>query len=156
MVASPRNTDPKLPEGRGSYHKKIKTLTKQPIKNILTFFQQEVNDLIKNLLEKLMLEERKILFRPARRLCKRFFYQRFTYKVWEGSRFKSASGQKCGFSSCYTFAVITLYAVGRSTRKISQFLESIYGAYYSPQSISRLIKVTEDEVRSLVFIYSSK
>jgi transposase-like protein len=47
-----------------------------------------------------------------------------------------------------TSAVITLYAVGVSTRKISQFLESIYGAYYSPQSISRLIKVTEEEIKA--------
>jgi transposase-like protein len=54
-----------------------------------------------------------------------------------------------------TSAVITLYAVGVSTRKISQFLESIYGAYYSPQSISRLIKVTEDEV-SAFSIYLEK
>jgi transposase-like protein len=34
--------------------------------------------------------------------------------------------------ACYTSHVITLYAVGVSTRKIFQFLESIYGAYYSP------------------------
>ena len=47
-----------------------------------------------------------------------------------------------------TSTIITLYAVGVSTRKISQFLENIYGVYYSPQSISRLIKVTEDEVRA--------
>jgi transposase-like protein len=45
-------------------------------------------------------------------------------------------------------AFLTLYAAQVSTRKISQFLESIYGAYYSPQSISQLIKVTEDEVRA--------
>jgi len=39
---------------------KTKTLTKQPIEGILNFFQQEFNNLIKNLLEKLMLEERRI------------------------------------------------------------------------------------------------
>jgi transposase-like protein len=27
-------------------------------------------------------------------------------------------------------------------------LENIYGAYYSPQSISRLIKVTEEEIKA--------
>ena len=44
--------------------------------------------------------------------------------------------------------VINLYEVGVSTRKISQFLERIYGSYYSPQSISRLIKVAEEEVKA--------
>jgi transposase-like protein len=53
-----------------------------------------------------------------------------------------------GFLLCYNSYVITLYAVGVNTRKISQFLESIYGAYYLPQSVSRLIKVTEDEEKS--------
>jgi putative transposase len=41
--------------------------------------------------------------------------------------------------------ILALYAVGVSTRKISHFLERISGAFYSPQSISRLIQVTEEE-----------
>jgi transposase-like protein len=41
--------------------------------------------------------------------------------------------------ACYTSYVITLYAVGVSTRKFFQVLGSIYGAYYSLQSVSRLI-----------------
>jgi transposase-like protein len=40
-----------------------------------------------------------------------------------------------------TEVVISLYASRVSTRKISKVLENIYGAYYSPQSISRLIMV---------------
>jgi hypothetical protein len=44
--------------------------------------------------------------------------------------------------------ILALYAVGVSTRKISHFLEGIYGAFYSPQSISRLIQVTEEEVKA--------
>ena len=44
--------------------------------------------------------------------------------------------------------VLALYAVGVSTRKISHFLEGIYGAFYSPQSISRLIQVTAEEVNA--------
>jgi len=35
-------------------------------------------------------------------------------------------------------AILALYASGASTRDISRFLESVYGAFYSPQSISRL------------------
>jgi len=44
--------------------------------------------------------------------------------------------------------ILALYAVGVSTKKISHFLEGIYGAFYSPQSISRLIQVTEEEVKA--------
>jgi len=46
--------------GGATMKEKTKTLTKQPMEEILNFFQQEVNNLIKNLLEKLMLEERRI------------------------------------------------------------------------------------------------
>jgi len=44
--------------------------------------------------------------------------------------------------------VLALYVVGVSTRKISHFLEGIYRAFYSPQSISRLIQVTAEEVKA--------
>jgi putative transposase len=45
-------------------------------------------------------------------------------------------------------AILALYAVGGSTRKISAFLEGIYGAFSSPQSISRLLKVTQEQVKA--------
>lgn len=44
-------------------------------------------------------------------------------------------------------AILTLYAVGVSTRNISRFLEGVYGAFYSPQSVSRLLAVAEEQVR---------
>ncbi|MBC7318285.1 transposase [Candidatus Bipolaricaulota bacterium] len=44
-------------------------------------------------------------------------------------------------------AILTLYAVGVSTTNISRFLEGVYGAFYSPQSISRLLAVAEDQVK---------
>jgi transposase-like protein len=44
--------------------------------------------------------------------------------------------------------ILALYAVGVSTKKISHFLEGIYWAFYSPQSISRLIQVAEEEVKA--------
>ena len=95
MVASPMLNNQNYQKGEEATMKeKTKTLTKQPMEEILNFFQQEVNNLIKNLLEKLMLEERRIYLEEIEDYCKRFLYQRFTYKVWEGSRFKSASGQE--------------------------------------------------------------
>ena len=45
-------------------------------------------------------------------------------------------------------AILALYAVGVSTRKISAFLEGVYGAFYSPQSISRLLEVTQEQVKT--------
>lgn len=39
-------------------------------------------------------------------------------------------------------AILAFYAVGVSIEKIYAFLEGIYGTFYSPQSISRLIEVT--------------
>ena len=61
MVASPMlNNQNYQKGGEATVKEKTKTLTKQPIEGILNFFQQEVNNLIKNLLEKLMLEERRI------------------------------------------------------------------------------------------------
>ena len=38
--------------------------------------------------------------------------------------------------------------MGVSTRNISRFLEGVYGAFYSPQSVSRLMQVTEEEVKA--------
>ncbi len=45
-------------------------------------------------------------------------------------------------------AILALYACGVSTRAIFHFLEGIYGAFYSPESISRLTPVVEGEVRA--------
>ena len=45
-------------------------------------------------------------------------------------------------------AILALYVCGVSTRAISRFLEGIYGAFYSPQSISRLTQVVEEGVRA--------
>ncbi|QER41878.1 hypothetical protein F1847_03615 [Thermodesulfobacterium sp. TA1] len=61
MVASPiLNNQNYQKGGEATVKEKTKTLTKQPIEEILDFFQQEVNNLIKNLLENLMLKERRI------------------------------------------------------------------------------------------------
>jgi putative transposase len=47
-------------------------------------------------------------------------------------------------------AILALYSVGvstRSTRKILAFLEGVYGAFYSPQSVSCLTEVTLEQVK---------
>lgn len=45
-------------------------------------------------------------------------------------------------------AILTLYACVVNSRAISRFLEGIYSAFYSPQSISRLTQVMEGEVHA--------
>jgi len=45
-------------------------------------------------------------------------------------------------------SILALYAVGVRTRKIYAFLEGFYGAFYSPQSISRLIEITQEQVKA--------
>lgn len=45
-------------------------------------------------------------------------------------------------------SILAFYAAGVSSRAISRFLEGIYGRFYSPQSISRLTQVVEEEVRA--------
>lgn len=45
-------------------------------------------------------------------------------------------------------AIFALYAAGISTGANSRFLEGVYGAFYSPQSLSRLTQVVEEEVRA--------
>jgi putative transposase len=45
-------------------------------------------------------------------------------------------------------AVLLLYTFGVSTRAISRFIEAVYGAFYSPHSISRLTQVAEEEVKA--------
>ena len=45
-------------------------------------------------------------------------------------------------------AVLALYASGASSRAVSRFIETIYGVYYSPASISRLTDVAEEEIES--------
>ncbi len=55
---------------------------------------------------------------------------------------------RCRTSLELSEAILALYASGVSTRAISRFLDSVYGAFYSPQSISRLTQVVEEEVRA--------
>ena len=45
-------------------------------------------------------------------------------------------------------AILALYVAGVSTLAIPRFLEGIYDAFYSPQSILRLTEAVEGEVRA--------
>ena len=112
MVASPMHNNQNYQKGgEATVKEKTKTLTKQPIEEILNFFQQEVNNLIKNLLENLMLEERRIYLEEQED-----------------------------------------YANGFYTRDLL-FVPSYFLKEGGLKSISRLIKVTEDEVKKLIYLF---
>ena len=45
-------------------------------------------------------------------------------------------------------AILALYSVGVSTRKILALLEGVYGPFYSPQSVACLTEVTSEKVKA--------
>jgi len=126
---------------------------------ILDSFQKLVNMLLKKFLEAIMLEEREIYLEETEDYANGFYTRDLLTKLGEVEGLRVPRVRKGGFRPAIlperrragldlAEVVINLYAAGVSTRKISQFLEGIYGAYYSPQSISRLMKVAEEEVKA--------
>jgi transposase-like protein len=134
-------------------------LNSQLQQEILGSFQQLVKALIKTLLEALMLEEREIYLEETEDYANGFYSRDLLTALGEVKGLRVPRVRKGSFRPVIlperkkagldlTEVVISLYASGVSTRKISKVLENIYGAYYSPQSISRLIKVTEEEIKA--------
>jgi transposase-like protein len=126
---------------------------------ILDSFQQLVKTLIKTLLEALMLEEREIYLEETEDYANGFYSRDLLTALGEVKGLRVPRVRKGSFRPVIlperrkagldlAEVVISLYASGVSTRKIFKVLENIYGAYYSPQSISRLIKVTEEEIKA--------
>ncbi len=118
----------------------------------------ELKGLIKDLLERLMLEERG-LYLEKHPTKGNGYYTRdlFTLfgpledlkvpRVREGDFHPKLLPYRRRTSIELSEAILVLYASGASTRDISRFLETVYGAFYSPQSISRLTQVVEGEVK---------
>lgn len=126
---------------------------------ILERFFSELKELIKTLMEKLMLEERELYL--AKHPTKgNGYYTRDLLtqygiledlkvpRVREGDFHPKLIPYRKRVSLDLPEAILALYATGASTRDISRFLESMYGAFYSPQSISRLTQVTQEEVKA--------
>jgi len=121
---------------------------------ILEGFFTKLKDLIKALLERLMLEERE-LYLEEHPTKGNGYYTRdllttfgpLVPRVREGDFHPKLLPYRRRTSIELSEAILALYASGVSTRDISRFLESVYGAFYSPQSISRLTQVVEDEVK---------
>jgi putative transposase len=125
---------------------------------ILERFFEELKDLIRALMEKLMLEERE-LYLESHPTKGNGYYTRDLLtqygvltdlrvpRVRQGDFHPKLIPYRRRISLELSEAILALYASGASTRDISRFLESVYGAFYSPQSISRLTQVVEEEVK---------
>ena len=125
---------------------------------ILERFTEQIKDLIKNLLEKLMLEERELYLEEHPTKGNGYYTRDLLTlvgpledlrvpRVREGDFHPKLLPYRRRTSIELSEAILALYASGASTRDISRFLEAVYGAFYSPQSISRLTQVVEEEVR---------
>jgi putative transposase len=122
-------------------------------------FEAELKELVRGLLEALMREER-AMYLETHPTSANGYYTRDLLtlvgpvedlkvpRVREGDFHPRILPYRKRASLELSEIILALYAVGVSTRKISHFLEGIYGAFYSPQSISRLIQVTEEEVKA--------
>nr|WP_041430363.1 IS256 family transposase [Thermodesulfobacterium geofontis] len=109
------------------------------MEEILNFFQQEVNNLIKNLLEKLMLEERRIYLEEIEDYANGFYTRDLLTKYGKVQNLKVPRVRNGGFRP----------AILPERRRAELDLTSaVITLYVFTSKISRLIKVTEDEVRS--------
>ena len=160
MVASLMINTQKLPkEVEATMKPQKQNIPFHSPEEIMNFIHEEVKKLVKNLLEILMFEERKIYLEEQEDSGNGFYTRNLLTNYGEIESLRVPRVRKGSFRPVIlperrkadidlTEVVINLYEVGVSTRKISQFLERIYGSYYSPQSISRLIKVAEEEVKA--------
>jgi len=134
-------------------------MQKKACDEMVKAFETELKELVQNLLEALMREDR-AMYLEAHPTSANGYYTRDLLtlvgpvedlkvpRVREGDFHPRILPYRKRASLELSEIILALYAVGVSTRKISHFLEGIYGAFYSPQSISRLIQVTEEEVKA--------
>ncbi|MCS7240931.1 MAG: transposase [Candidatus Bipolaricaulota bacterium] len=123
---------------------------------ILKEVEKSVKEMVKGLLETIMRKERELYLEEHPTKANGYYTRDlFTLvgpledlrvpRVREGDFHPKILPYRRRTSLELSEAILTLYAAGVSTRAISRFLEGIYGAFYSPQSISRLTQVVEEK-----------
>jgi transposase-like protein len=124
---------------------------------ILERFFEELKDLIKALMEKLMLEERELYLERHPTKANGYYTRDLLTlfgpiedlrvpRVREGDSHPKPIPYRKRTSIELSEAILLLYASGVSTREISRFLKAVYGVFYSPLSISRPAEVAAEEV----------
>jgi len=127
----------------------------EPLKEV----EERIKTMVEELLEALMKEGREIyLESPPTRANGYYTCDLLTLvgpvedlkvpRVREGDFYLRILPYRKRASLDLSEAILALYAVGVSTRKIPAFLEGVYGAFYSPQSASRLLEVTQERVKT--------
>lgn len=128
-------------------------------REIVETLGEKVKELVKDLVEKLMLEERELYLKEHPTKGNSYYTRDLLTlfgpledlrvpRVREGDFHPKILPERRRTSIELSEAILALYASGVSTRAISRFLETVYGAFYSPQSISRHTSVVEEEVEA--------
>lgn len=128
-------------------------------KEIIREVEERIKTMVKDVLESLMREEREIYLEEHPTKANGYYTRSLLTlagpveelrvpRVREGDFHPRILPYRRRTSLELSEAILALYAAGVSTRAISRFLEGIYGAFYSPQSISRLTQVVEEEVKA--------
>ncbi|MDN5380236.1 MULTISPECIES: IS256 family transposase [Thermodesulfobacterium] len=128
------------------------------LKDMYNFIENEVKRVVKETIEALALEERRIYLDEHPETKGNGFYTRSLItkfgaldnlkvpRVREGDFRPKILPEKRRASLDLGEVILGLFASGSSVRDVSRFMETIYGVYYSPASISRLIEVTTQEI----------
>jgi putative transposase len=128
-------------------------------KEVLTLLQEEIKEATKRIYEKLMEEERRIYLEGNATRGNGYYTRSLLTPVGEIEELRVPRTRDGEFSPAIlpyrrraSFelgeVVLHMFASGSSVRDVSNFLYSVYSAYYSPSSISRLINVAEDEIEA--------
>ncbi|MDR5695266.1 MAG: IS256 family transposase [Armatimonadota bacterium] len=131
----------------------------QTRQELLKQVEERIKAMVKDLLEAIMREERAMYLEEHPTKANGYYTRDLLTlvgpvedlrvpRVREGDFYPRILPYRRRTSLELSEAILALYAAGVSTRAISRFLEGIYGAFYSPQSISRLTQVVEGEVRA--------
>ena len=122
---------------------------------ILKELKERIKVMVKEFLEALMREERGIYLEEHPTKANGYYTRDLltlagpvedlgVHRVLEGDFHPKILPYRRRTSLELSEAILALYTAGVITRTVSRFLESIYGAFYSPQSISRLSQVVEE------------
>ncbi len=118
---------------------------------------KEIKNMIKNLLETLILEERRIFCEEMDDVGNGYFLRSLKTPIGEIKNLRVARTRKKNFKTAifepYSREFLYLdeliyymYAGGCSTRDVANTLEKIYGVKYSPTSISRITSVVTKKI----------
>ena len=129
---------------------------------VLTLLQEEIKEATKRIYEKLMEEERRLYLEEHATRGNGYYTRSLLTPVGEIEDLRVPRTRDGDFSPAIlpyrrraSFelgeVVMHMFASGSSVRDVSNFLYSIYSAYYSPASISRLINVAEEEIRCFLY-----